>query len=78
MYTSSVRTIIRDSRVPVTSPDTDGTKSKVKLLYMYRYKNILPTPDRDPAHPQGNLEAHLLTARGYINNENLSKIRTAS
>ena len=77
MYTSSVRTIIRDSQIPVTSPDTDGTKSKAKL-YVYYYKNILPTPDRDPAHPRGNLEAHLLTARGYINNENLSKIRTAS
>ena len=75
MYTSSVRTIIRDSRVPVTSPDTDGTKSKARLYY---YKNILLTPDRDPAHPRGILEAHLLTARGYINNENLSKIRTAS
>ena len=58
MYTSSVRTIIRDSRVPVTSPDTDGTKSIAKVYYYY--KNT--TPDRDPAHPRGNLEAHLLTA----------------
>ena len=37
MYTSSARTIIRDSRVPVTSPDTDGTKSNAKL-YVYYYK----------------------------------------